>query len=760
MFKKTKIAAILAASVAATSAQAVHINPDGLGQVLIFPYYRVSENYATPFQIRNSMNQFKAVKIRFRDGRESHDILDFNVYLTPFDVWQGQIQMIDGEPVVWTRDTTCTMPIQVDYASVETPWQEFNGGRYLPFRDNFADPSDFTEGYIEVIEMGILDGDMDERTDFPRLTAPNGVVISPSVLPTDPLFNTYQNAVMVGGKDIAELIWHDPDQTPEEQMNDCKVLRTAWEIGIQTNGANDGFTEGGALVDKNGGNNEGGGDQFSTYRGPITGWGPIEGPSNLATPQGGLTGWSAVARLDLDDPLTFTTSPIALDNYARAVRWPESQEEDDNPLWLTGAQHYLPSTAFVGQPEWNYELPSLASGNTQTSEITNDVGGARIVTYWPTVNVDKGFYDPINQTLGYSVQTGVNPFPVAHALAVQSLNGSYYIPNEGGELGQTDWVFTLPMRKHGIFSGTRYTVTASNNIATGVDHRQAYNANTDGLITLGGHYGSTGATNNYPKIGDFVADGFNPLAVLQGGYWDQEEQAVILPDQPSPPDPNADPLCSLPGAPSGILCLDRETNVVTVTGDDGSGLIDDTGVLEVPLITAGGEADILEVQAGFNGNWERWYEGWMQLAVARANPTAADPLGRVYRLDPTVAHFDEWVDRDWEGDGTAACRTTVVPIPNPDRVPDDLIDCAGYHGVDDVGLINAMAVYGRDFVGEHPGYAPNFILNGFGWYDEAWYEGIPMAATAAVRVGAWSESLPFGVDRDGQINIPGTRLEK
>ena len=92
--KKSLHAAVLAglaALGAAGTANAVHINPDGLGQVLVFPYYTVRNGNATAMSIVNTTSLTKIVKVRFLEGKNSREVLDFNLFLSPQDVWTGVV---------------------------------------------------------------------------------------------------------------------------------------------------------------------------------------------------------------------------------------------------------------------------------------------------------------------------------------------------------------------------------------------------------------------------------------------------------------------------------------------------------------------------------------------------------------------------------------------------------------------------------------------------------------------------------------------
>ncbi len=104
-----------------TASQAVHISPRGLGQVLIFPYYNARQfdpennvSLFTTYSIVNTTDDAKAVKIRFLEGDQSIEVLDFNVYLSAFDVWTGVIGAKDNNfrpgnigAAHGTNETTC-----------------------------------------------------------------------------------------------------------------------------------------------------------------------------------------------------------------------------------------------------------------------------------------------------------------------------------------------------------------------------------------------------------------------------------------------------------------------------------------------------------------------------------------------------------------------------------------------------------------------------------------------------------------------------
>ncbi|QQZ29488.1 hypothetical protein HMY34_12275 [Thiothrix subterranea] len=164
MFKKNKVAISVATGILGivggiTSVQAVHVNPEGTGQVLLFPYFNAQEGYVTNINLVNSTDQTKAVRIRFNEGKTSKDVLDFNIYMSPQDVWTGSIQKdANGVGSISTTDRSCTYPEEMAATCADPGCeseQAFKG--YQMFTNVTAE--DTLEGYVEVIEMGeVKDG--------------------------------------------------------------------------------------------------------------------------------------------------------------------------------------------------------------------------------------------------------------------------------------------------------------------------------------------------------------------------------------------------------------------------------------------------------------------------------------------------------------------------------------------------------------------------------------------------------------------------
>ena len=166
--KKSLYAAIAGVSALgmAGTANAVHVNPEGLGQVLIYPYYTVRAKTGETFagaqfnsllSVVNSTASAKAVKVRFLEGKDSREVLDFNLYLSAHDVWTaGVIPTADGAGIV-TFDKSCTTPVVSSNAASPTAFVNF---AYTGTNADGATTSldRVREGYVEIIEMGDVTG--------------------------------------------------------------------------------------------------------------------------------------------------------------------------------------------------------------------------------------------------------------------------------------------------------------------------------------------------------------------------------------------------------------------------------------------------------------------------------------------------------------------------------------------------------------------------------------------------------------------------
>jgi hypothetical protein len=195
--RKALFTAVVASLGVAGTAEAVFIAPNGTGQALLYPYYTVQNNgtnsWNTYISVVNTTPDAKAVKVRILEGRTSAEVLDFNLFLSPNDVWTAAIIPVDGS------DTSAGMIITAD-ASCTAPTFGLNG---VPFR-NFQysnqaaglgrDLSRTREGYVEIIEMASLTG-----ATADAITHVNGVPDDCDVVQTNDMTDINADALPATG---------------------------------------------------------------------------------------------------------------------------------------------------------------------------------------------------------------------------------------------------------------------------------------------------------------------------------------------------------------------------------------------------------------------------------------------------------------------------------------------------------------------------------------------------------------------------------
>lgn len=149
-FKQKALISALAGAGAlamAGAANAVYINGDGLGQVLIYPYYTVRGGNNTLLSVVNTTDLPKAVKVRFLEGKNSQEVLDFNLFLSPKDVWTAAVVATSDGAAVVTADKSCTNP------KIPTAGQPFRNYAYLNDAAPLTTLDRTREGYVEMLEM-------------------------------------------------------------------------------------------------------------------------------------------------------------------------------------------------------------------------------------------------------------------------------------------------------------------------------------------------------------------------------------------------------------------------------------------------------------------------------------------------------------------------------------------------------------------------------------------------------------------------------
>lgn len=151
----------------AGQAVAVHLDPHGAGQVLLYPYYTVNQGQQTYLTVANTSDRGKAMQIDFREGVGGLSTLSLRVYLGPHDTWTGTVlalaDAVSGAgsgAAVMSADDSCTSPsftTQAHGAINGVPYLRFSPAAYQ------GDPGPqgearTREGHVEIVALAGLTG--------------------------------------------------------------------------------------------------------------------------------------------------------------------------------------------------------------------------------------------------------------------------------------------------------------------------------------------------------------------------------------------------------------------------------------------------------------------------------------------------------------------------------------------------------------------------------------------------------------------------
>jgi len=109
-------ATLALAPVAAQAAAADYEGPSGdsatnTGQFATGFYLAQPESgWYTTVNVTNTTDSALAVKVRFKEYKNSRDALDFWVLLSPYDVWTGWVRQEGEQVLISTTDESCTVP--------------------------------------------------------------------------------------------------------------------------------------------------------------------------------------------------------------------------------------------------------------------------------------------------------------------------------------------------------------------------------------------------------------------------------------------------------------------------------------------------------------------------------------------------------------------------------------------------------------------------------------------------------------------------
>ncbi len=160
--QKKLLTAAVASTLSAMGGAHADVEKSEVGDVLLVPYYTTESGNETYINVVNTTDEFKALKVRFREARGSEDSLDFHVYMSPEDVWTAALtQDSDGTPTLVTNNSSCTFgrvgrTADSSGAQVRTTYVDEISDELADAGVDYEGPAAeerIREGYVEIIEM-------------------------------------------------------------------------------------------------------------------------------------------------------------------------------------------------------------------------------------------------------------------------------------------------------------------------------------------------------------------------------------------------------------------------------------------------------------------------------------------------------------------------------------------------------------------------------------------------------------------------------
>jgi hypothetical protein len=405
-------------------ATTLRLSPGGIGHMLVVPYFTAQDTNATLINLVNTDTvNGKAVKVRFRGAANSDDIYDFQVFMSPGDVWTANVSKgADGRAKLTTNDASCTKPskavlnatpfVTARLDSTMTADQKANGTR---------------EGYVEIFNMG----------DIPKGIAGAAVVADVDTTQTTAGYSATAGATV---NPLYTAIKHVSKVAP------CSG--TAWDY-LDTSNLE--WSDLGAAA--------------TTPR-----------SAGLLPPTTGLmANWTII---NLANAAAWTGNAVAIQAVATAL------DANGYDVPAKGRVVYWPQTGSavgfaVGSTINDYSADPLL----RTAQVASYTGAAYAAD--TSAAVAAGYYDLPDLSTPYvtsGLAVGLQPLEqaanVTDALAASSVTNE--LLTDTTIQGSTDWVFSMPTRRYSV--AFDYAATIS-----GTDDGRRFSdiVNRDGTFAAG-----------------------------------------------------------------------------------------------------------------------------------------------------------------------------------------------------------------------------------------------------------------------------------
>lgn len=497
----------------ANGATGLQASADGTGHILMVPYFNTQNGNATLLNIVNTdQKNGKAVKVRFRGASNSDDIFDFQIYMSPGDVWTANVsQGSDGRSVLTTSDKSCTRPAVVSGTSFPT-------GRLPASYTGDTLANETREGYIEILNMADVPSKMTADQ-----AANQGVTAAVAMGTANPLFTAIKHVSGVAPctESVLGLLATDPTGYSKNTPYGDTVAGT--DNGSGANGAADDKAAQGTSAQALG----------------------------LTFPSGGLfANWTII---NVPSTTTYSGNANAIvatggKGLGNLVFFPQTA----NPLTSTivsKAAGALPA-AGVGAAAGtavSATLDNVTADPLLRTGLVADSTGLKAAAGTPLVAA--AYYDQPDLSTPYVGFLGASATSLADGPLIQALQltGSIAASSVSNEYltnplinAKTDWVFSSPTRRYNVAMNYAYSSsTGDGRVFTNYGAR-----NADTTINPVSGAATVTKTIDYPFFGPgnttvsgkqicVKADTLNPLTA-----YGQEEQAassgfVVSPGTPT-----------------------------------------------------------------------------------------------------------------------------------------------------------------------------------------------------------------------------------
>jgi len=429
----------------AVPATGLALNSSGTGHILFVPYFSTQAGNATLLNLVNSDTaNGKAVKVRFRGASNSDDLYDFQVLMSPGDVWTAAVSQdaTTGISTLTTSDATCTLPASVNGA--------FNTGRVKQFTAASSIANETREGYIEILNMA----DIPKAGFVDQGSVVSGAWVTPSV---NPLFTAIKHvsgvapcSTTTAGANAINLLVQDPVAystygSVSPGTSGVTQSNTATAMGLT-------YPTGGLFADWTIINVA----NTTTFSGQATAVSPFNTTSSAWAPQGANLAFFPQISTAIPSTGSFVSPTAGANNAVSAVL--DSLTAD--PVFRRTAVAYNQATV-------------LSASNPNASSAANAANGVVVNTASSTAAaianpvVAAAYYDQPDLSTPY--------FGAVAASTVNALNQAWWLttalqrPSVTNEYltssaisGASDWVFSMPTRRYHTAFAYAYAGTTGN----------------------------------------------------------------------------------------------------------------------------------------------------------------------------------------------------------------------------------------------------------------------------------------------------------